>query len=465
MKTPPKHIQKILNELKQTHEHHLEARLIGKTYYVSESTTKWDKVRKKVINVKTYLGRVKSDGLFIEAKHRKNSNSYENLLTEETGRTAKLAPFEKEDLTILECLSMNSRISLNDLSKITKLPHSTIYNKLKRLEELYGIRYTLDIDFEKLGYMRYMAFVKFEDERPNINLIKEALDIPEILLVLLTKGDYDLIIYILAENNIEASELIYRIRKETELCKYKSMWYLFPIEETYGFVPVRDRFFKLIEKKTTTKLKWRTRDYKKEITKSALAVLKDLSNNSKKEFIEVDHENNLREGATDYEYYKLKKDRIIKNATIILKPKIRYNIAIIVGIRDNVEFRKTQEKLLLDIIEDGAGGVNKYTLVEDMNMPDGGLFVAPIFDEGESERVVDTLKNKVGGVVVNTLMITEVVLGNLPFRRFDNSYSQQAGALTRLFAHTPLEKRNYEGKLENQKRRLGIRGEHLDSNT
>ena len=120
-------------------------------------------------------------------------------------------------------------------------------------------------------------------------------------------------------------------------------------------------------------------------------------------------------------------------------PRVRYNIAIIVGIKDNVKFRKTQEKLLMDIIEEGTANINKYTLVEDINMPDGGLFIAPVLEEGESETIVKELREKIDGITINTLVITEVALGNLAFRKFDNIYSQQFSALVRLFGHKDLE--------------------------
>ena len=132
----PKYVQEILKELKLRYKHHLEARLVGNTYYVSEATTRWDKERKKVINVKKYLGRIKPNQLFIEGKHRVQSNA---STVNESLQEAPITP-EKNDMLILKGLSMNSRITLGHLKKLINAPQSTLYSRIKRLEESYKRR-------------------------------------------------------------------------------------------------------------------------------------------------------------------------------------------------------------------------------------------------------------------------------------------------------------------------------------
>ena len=57
-----------------------------------------------------------------------------------------------KDLLILTHFRKNSRISLTKLSKATKIPISTIFDRLKSNEDGIIIRHTSLIDFSKLGY-------------------------------------------------------------------------------------------------------------------------------------------------------------------------------------------------------------------------------------------------------------------------------------------------------------------------
>jgi DNA-binding Lrp family transcriptional regulator len=56
----------------------------------------------------------------------------------------------QKDMQILKYLRQNSRIKLTSISKKTKIPISTIFDKIKQNE--YIVKYTSIIDFSKLGY-------------------------------------------------------------------------------------------------------------------------------------------------------------------------------------------------------------------------------------------------------------------------------------------------------------------------
>ena len=60
---------------------------------------------------------------------------------------------DDNDRKIIEILSSNARISLREIKKRVDLSPSSIRNRMERLVSLGVIkRYTLDVDYRKLGY-------------------------------------------------------------------------------------------------------------------------------------------------------------------------------------------------------------------------------------------------------------------------------------------------------------------------
>lgn len=64
----------------------------------------------------------------------------------------------KKEIILLQHLRKNSRKSLADISKETKIPVSTLFNVLKRLESKAIARHTSLIDFGKAGYTFRVCF-------------------------------------------------------------------------------------------------------------------------------------------------------------------------------------------------------------------------------------------------------------------------------------------------------------------
>ena len=59
---------------------------------------------------------------------------------------------EKKDLLIMSSLRQNARQTLTKMSRKTKIPISTIYDRLKYHEDGLITRHTTLLDFAKLGY-------------------------------------------------------------------------------------------------------------------------------------------------------------------------------------------------------------------------------------------------------------------------------------------------------------------------
>lgn len=72
----------------------------------------------------------------------------------------------KKDILIITCLRNNSRETLTNMSKKTKIPISTIYERLKTQESGIIKKHTTLLDFYNLGFMTWViAVVKSEREQ------------------------------------------------------------------------------------------------------------------------------------------------------------------------------------------------------------------------------------------------------------------------------------------------------------
>ena len=72
----------------------------------------------------------------------------------------------KKDLLILTCLRTNARETLTSISKKTRIPISTIYERLKALESGTIKKHTSLLDFSSLGFMTWvMVAVKSDREQ------------------------------------------------------------------------------------------------------------------------------------------------------------------------------------------------------------------------------------------------------------------------------------------------------------
>lgn len=87
----------------------------------------------------------------------------------------------EKELKLLTHLRRNSRKSLSKISQETKIPVSTLFDHLKRLESSVILRHVSLIDFVELGYSLKVAFVmssknkqelrEFLFNHPNVNTL------------------------------------------------------------------------------------------------------------------------------------------------------------------------------------------------------------------------------------------------------------------------------------------------------
>ena len=440
MMTLPQRVKTAFLRLKKANKQYIEIKHIKDYFFVYQSTSRWDKIRKKPIKVPLYIGRITNAGAFIPANKRKPRNlmqQSEGILKSQpvieiAQKTLEVAIKEerkyKHESEILTALSMNGRISMSVLGKIVDLSETSTAMQVKKLEKKYDIKYIADIDITKFGYLRFMISIKFIDQFPKIEELKDIFsNEPLIQLVLLTKGDFDILIYAFAVVSKDITALVFRLRTKLD---YKTLWNTAPVSEDYGAIQVRDNFVDLIKDKLLT------REY---------AILKELGKDGKIDFTEIDRLYEFDSGRAQYSYYKLKEKGIIKRITISMQNlPIRYLAIIFEDIVDFKSFRTNRSKIIKDIISDSSYQVNKYLLVDDTTNPSGIVKYMPVFKDGDLESNVEHIRSFDSGINIRTYIITSVLLGNFCYRSFDNLYSAQQDILNKSYNEKLFSKIDYE---------------------
>lgn len=112
---------------------------------------------------------------------------------------------KKEDLQIIIYLRQNARMSLIEISKLTGIPVSTIYDRLKRHEKNAIIKPTLLLNFSELGY-HHRANIVIKINKDDKEKFKEfILDHENINSAFEINGGYD---YLLETIHINIKDFI-----------------------------------------------------------------------------------------------------------------------------------------------------------------------------------------------------------------------------------------------------------------
>ncbi len=438
---------------------------INAKYYLYSQTTRYDKKEKKQKTVSKYLGRITAEGVFIKKSRTSEKDDLEIakavieahggkvVLPETAGNNVQVAAknfvLDEIDNRILTVMSMNARASAAFIGAHVATKRSVVESRIKKLEKEYEIKYVAEINTEKLGYSRFLAFSKFLGKIPMIDTIKTAIEtIPNVQLVATLKGKYDLLVYILAKNNEELSIILTNI--EQGLSTYKMEWYSSYLHETYNFVPVRDEFLELV---------------KGDLKQREYNLLREFNNNGNKEFAKIDKRYAQEHGRSSYAYYGLINNGLLKRITInMCTTPIKYVGVIYASFLNRDKFDKNREKLLKNMIEEVKSPATKYILVGDVGMPRGVILFAPVFLEGDLERDQEELERLELGVALETYIVSKVIVGSFCFRKFDNGHSRQYDILVEKYGIPKRPYLNYHdtGRMKKESQRRDIRGLKLN---
>jgi DNA-binding Lrp family transcriptional regulator len=112
------------------------------------------------------------------------------------------------DSDILRSLIKNSRITLSQMSKEIDAPDATISNRLKKLEKDVIKRYTVILDWEKIG-LDITTIIIIQTESEKHESVKEELSkLEEVSEVYSVSGEYDILIKVWVQNIEELNKLM-----------------------------------------------------------------------------------------------------------------------------------------------------------------------------------------------------------------------------------------------------------------
>ncbi len=151
---------------------------------------------------------------------------------------------------ISHMLYVNSRIPISTLVKTLGISHQTVSKYIKELEEKYMLKYTLDIDFSKLGFSEHRIIaIKLDMIPDKEKLIERIKSYPFVQNAYLGKGDFDVIIHTLAPQNKNYTGWEYTMR--IELNRYKPKIESGTIDNfVEGFLPINKNMIKINDKLT-----------------------------------------------------------------------------------------------------------------------------------------------------------------------------------------------------------------------
>ena len=177
---------------------------------------------------------------------------------------------------LLKKLYLNSRVSIKQLEKEFDISHHTISKYFMHCENNFKLIYTLDVNTTQLGFSeaRIIA-VKFKTV-PDSTLLKRVLKAdPFVQNAYMAIGDFDLIMHVIASNEIEYSHWEYKFR--IGFSRYKPRVKTSSINHIVeGFLPIQG---KLLFK--TSKLSIIEKRILAELIENSRIKLKDLIKKTK----------------------------------------------------------------------------------------------------------------------------------------------------------------------------------------
>jgi DNA-binding Lrp family transcriptional regulator len=179
--------------------------------------------------------------------------------------------------------------------------------------------------------------------------------------------------------------------------------------------------------------------------KSEYSVLKELNSDGVVPFAEIERKGNMAKGNAKHTYNRLKEKDVIKRVSITCKKlSIRYNSVIIIEIKNQNAFWNSRERFLEYLLEEKSSAYSdRFVLVGDINMPEGVILIMPVFSEGDADLAIEELTKFVNGISTYQLIITEVLLGCIPYRKFDKMYTSQYEQLINLYKKEQKKQEDY----------------------
>ncbi|VVC01094.1 HTH-type transcriptional regulator LrpA [uncultured archaeon] len=220
-----------------------------------------------------------------------------------------MAELDRVSRRILQELSSDARIPINRLAKNLGKSRSVVFSRLRFMENEFGLRYTLELDMQKLGLSSYLIKAKLRKPVDRALLHEFIKNDPTAQFIAVTKGEFDLLICAVAKSQLQYIRWEYSMR--SSLKDYLVWWKASPVVfERVGFFPLNDGLIRSLELP--------------EIQKNLLA---SLNEDARTPFNELAKKLGVTLAALRYHFKVLLKAGLIKRFTAVMqKPPMPFHI-------------------------------------------------------------------------------------------------------------------------------------------
>ncbi len=313
-----------------------------------------------------------------------------------------------ETRQLVRILANDSRISVSDLAKKLQVSRKTAKDRLKKAEAELGMKYTIELDEEKLGLSNpHLILIKFS-KKPDYEHVASVLQqspIPQLAVTI--KGNYDMFIY---ANASSTKEYVYWDKTtQVQLAKYGVLWY--PSDLAYrhiGFFPLKSALIESLE-----------------IPKKYKDLLILLNENSRISFSEISKRLGMHFNTVAYNFKKLVKMGYVRRFTAVLSPMKGVSLMSLFGkyvISEGFEDDSMAMRKEVTFIDDKMPIVSRCLLSSQL-VGSFDFFFVGAYDDDEMgyRRLIQYYKRRYRRHRVKAFYgsISSMLFGNFPIRNLD----------------------------------------------
>jgi DNA-binding Lrp family transcriptional regulator len=320
--------------------------------------------------------------------------------------------------SILRDLCTNSRITITELSEKYKISRHSVADRIAALEKTLGLHFMLQFNYEKLGLgALHVLNVKFTKKPRPQDIRKIFLTSKVAQLVATTKGDFDLIVFALAENSAKYFE--FEVALSLHLSKYgakiRASQAVLP---HLGFIPVNNETIMGTDLDAETK-----------------SILAALNRNSRMSIRELAKEIGYKEDITRYQLNRIASEKLVDAfTTIITNPPLKNNVVFFANytLKEGIDKRVERERRTMYLKPELEMPVeSEFQMMLSCTGADNSFVWASYADLSEGLRnSVEAHRTayKEDLPVIHHAIIDEVIKGEVPLRNVDvkTAYLQNA---------------------------------------
>ena len=349
----------------------------------------------------------------------------------------------KYDEQILTALSMNARLPYSKVGKLVGLERTASTYQVEKVIKKYNVKPILEVYTKSIGFFHYIIFIKFLDKTSidTKKLTEELKSYPEIQLAAMTVGKYDMFLYVRSLGIGDPNSIIsnaYLFLKD-----YNAKVVISEFDQAFGFIPLRDEFFKKLKSSVWIKDKNHPRPDSNQFTPNEFEFLRELNKNPTENFVDIDKKLSFDLGTSRFLYNKLLKKGILKRSTIsILSNSIKQVAIISAKLYDIKSFNNNRKILLYNVLEK-EGFIDNYSFMGDYYTERSELFIKPLISDENLDEILSKLREVYVKTKFDILIVTDVLFGEFVFRRFDITYSDAYKILVKEYNLKPEKKIDY----------------------